>query len=44
LIEDPEEAFRVADKLASDDDIILVTGSFFIVGPALEWLTARESR
>ena len=44
LVEDPEEAFRVADKLASDDDIILVTGSFFIVGPALEWLTARESR
>jgi len=44
LIEDPAEAFCVADKLASNDDIILVTGSFYIVGPALEWLTARESR
>jgi len=44
LIEDLEEAFRVADELAGGDDIILVTGSFFIVGPALDWLAARESR
>jgi folylpolyglutamate synthase/dihydropteroate synthase len=32
------EALEVTDKRAAADELILVTGSFYVVGPALEWL------
>jgi len=33
------EAFRLAEELTPASGRVLVCGSFFIVGPALEWLT-----
>jgi dihydrofolate synthase/folylpolyglutamate synthase len=33
------EALEAADRQAAPQDLILVTGSFYAVGPALEWLT-----
>ena len=33
-----EEAVRVAREIAADDDRVLVTGSFYVVGPALSAL------
>ena len=38
---DLPQAMQVADSSARRDDLILVTGSFFAVGPALEWLQTR---
>ena len=32
------DALEFADRRAAQDDMILVTGSFYAVGPALEWL------
>jgi len=32
------EALESADRRASTDELIVVTGSFHVVGPALEWL------
>jgi folylpolyglutamate synthase/dihydropteroate synthase len=33
------EALEAAERNAAPQDLILVTGSFYAVGPALEWLT-----
>jgi dihydrofolate synthase/folylpolyglutamate synthase len=38
VVDDMHAAFRVADERAKEDDVVLVTGSFYVVGPALEWL------
>ena len=38
---DLDTAMRLADERALDCDRILVTGSFYIVGPALEWLQSN---
>ncbi|MFQ6006504.1 MAG: bifunctional folylpolyglutamate synthase/dihydrofolate synthase, partial [Woeseia sp.] len=35
------EAMQYAHDSAGDDDVILVTGSFYAVGPALQWLTRK---
>ncbi len=37
-----EEALETADTLSEPDTTVLVTGSFYVVGPALEWLDARR--
>lgn len=36
------EALEFADRVADPRDMILVTGSFYAVGPALEWLRANR--
>lgn len=36
------EALRVAEEQASESDVVIVTGSFYLVGPALEWLTSDQ--
>jgi folylpolyglutamate synthase/dihydropteroate synthase len=36
-----EEAMQSARRAASGNDRILVTGSFYVVGPVLEWLYSR---
>jgi dihydrofolate synthase / folylpolyglutamate synthase len=38
IVDDLSEAMRYADAEAGDDEIVLVTGSFYTVGPALEEL------
>lgn len=40
VADDIPAALRVADESSGDDDLVLVTGSFYIVGPALRWLQA----
>jgi dihydrofolate synthase/folylpolyglutamate synthase len=35
------DAFQLADSRSADEDTILVTGSFYIAGPALEWLAGN---
>jgi len=35
---DPVSACTVASRVATGDDLIVVTGSFHVVGPAAEWL------
>ena len=37
------DALDFADRRAAQDDMILVTGSFYAVGPALQWLQENES-
>jgi dihydrofolate synthase/folylpolyglutamate synthase len=37
-----QEAMRCAEELAGDDDRVLITGSFYLVGPALERLYSRR--
>ena len=44
IMEDMEAAFRIAGERSEKDDTVLVTGSFYIVGPALEWLSGLYSR
>ena len=41
LLDDLDEALVHAAATAGPDDVVLVTGSFFIVGPALEWLRSN---
>jgi len=41
LVDVIEQALRIADERASADDLILVAGSFYVVGPALEWLAGN---
>ncbi len=38
IASDLQQAMQCADSRAAEGDLILVTGSFFTVGPALEWL------
>jgi dihydrofolate synthase/folylpolyglutamate synthase len=38
VADDVTQGMQIADSRAGKDDLILVTGSFFAVGPALEWL------
>jgi dihydrofolate synthase/folylpolyglutamate synthase len=38
IADDISQAMQIAESRAGKDDLILVTGSFFTVGPALEWL------
>jgi len=38
VADDLDSAMRLADERATADDRILVTGSFYLVGPALQWL------
>jgi dihydrofolate synthase/folylpolyglutamate synthase len=38
IADDLSQAMQIADSRAGKDDLVLVTGSFFVVGPALEWL------
>jgi dihydrofolate synthase/folylpolyglutamate synthase len=38
IADDVSQAMQIADSRAGKDDLTLVTGSFFAVGPALEWL------
>lgn len=40
VMDTPADALRHVDEHASDDTLVLVTGSFYTVGPALEWLRA----
>jgi len=37
-----DAALERATRMAGDGDRILVTGSFYVVGPALDWLAARR--
>jgi dihydrofolate synthase/folylpolyglutamate synthase len=41
IMDDPDDAFRFADEQAGENDVILVAGSFYIVGPALNWIEAN---
>jgi dihydrofolate synthase/folylpolyglutamate synthase len=36
------EALEIADRQRDPQDLILVTGSFYAVGPALEWLQGND--
>lgn len=38
IMDAPEDALRHIDAHAGPETLVLVTGSFFTVGPALEWL------
>lgn len=42
IVERLQEGLQAAADAAAPDDTILVTGSFFLVGPALDWLAARS--
>ena len=35
------DAMHHAHEQTTGDDLILVTGSFYVVGPALDWLTGN---
>lgn len=36
------DALQLAEKSAAADDIVLITGSFYLVGPALDWLNKPQ--
>ena len=38
VVEDLSDALAAACEIADDSDLLLVTGSFYIVGPALQWI------
>jgi len=38
IAESTTDALQIAEKRAGADDLVLVTGSFYLVGPALNWL------
>lgn len=38
VAQDIPAALGIADERSDDNDLVLVTGSFYIVGPALSWL------
>ena len=38
VVEAIAEAMEFAERRTADHDLILVTGSFYLVGPALDWL------
>jgi len=38
IADDLSQAMQIADSRAGMGDLVLITGSFFVVGPALEWL------
>ena len=38
------DALRYAEQGARGDELLLVTGSFYTVGPALEWLQGKDGR
>ncbi|MBT8077119.1 MAG: bifunctional folylpolyglutamate synthase/dihydrofolate synthase [Gammaproteobacteria bacterium] len=38
-----EEALEFATSTSGEDDSILVTGSFYVVGPALEWIRSTSA-
>lgn len=40
VMDAPADALRHVERRASDDTLVLVTGSFYTVGPALRWLRA----
>lgn len=42
VMEEPAEALRYVDGQASADTLVLVTGSFYTVGPALAWLESEQ--
>ena len=44
IVDDMQEAFAIAGERSEEDDTVLVTGSFYIVGPALDWLSGLYSR
>lgn len=41
IVESATVAFQQAENSAASNDVVLVTGSFYLVGPALEWLADR---
>jgi dihydrofolate synthase/folylpolyglutamate synthase len=41
LADDLHQALSTAEERRSGDDIVLVTGSFFVVGPALDWIAGN---
>ena len=43
VIEDLPDALAAACAIAAEDDLLLVTGSFYIVGPALQWIDRNGS-
>ncbi|MDX1403927.1 MAG: folylpolyglutamate synthase/dihydrofolate synthase family protein [Woeseiaceae bacterium] len=38
-----EEALETEDRLADPETLLLVSGSFYLVGPALDWLRANRA-
>ena len=42
IVEVITDALAVAERRTARQDLILVTGSFYVVGPALDWLQANE--
>lgn len=38
IVESIEDALPIAEKSCTAKDVVLVTGSFYLVGPALDWL------
>ena len=42
IVDAISDALEFADRRAAQEDMILVTGSFYAVGPALEWLQENE--
>jgi dihydrofolate synthase/folylpolyglutamate synthase len=44
IVDDMQQAFDIARERSMEDDTVLVTGSFYIVGPALDWLSGLYSR
>ena len=44
IADDMKDAFRFAGERGEERDAVLVTGSFYIVGPALDWLSELYSR
>ena len=43
IAESMPEALEIADRQVDLQDLILVSGSFYTVGPALEWLQGNDS-
>jgi len=41
IVDDIQEALEIAAEQAAPGDEILVTGSFYVVGPALDWLRSN---
>ena len=39
-----QEAMRVAEERSDVHDLILITGSFYVVGPALDEIYSRRNR
>ena len=43
VVPDRREAVERGRALAADDDVLVITGSFYLVGEAREWLRRRKA-